>query len=67
MKRIFTLIVGCLLAVLSFAQFGGGSGTESDPYRIYTIEHWNQFTTEYNDPQSVYGDFSGIHLSLIHI
>jgi hypothetical protein len=65
MKRIFTLIVGCLLAVLAFAQFGGGSGTESDPYRIYNIEHWNEFTTEYNDPQSVYGDFSGIHLRLM--
>ncbi len=65
MKRIFALTIGCLMAGLTFAQFGGGSGTESDPYRIYNIEHWNEFTTEYNDPQSVYGDFSGIHLRLM--
>lgn len=54
------------MTVFAFAQFGGGSGTESDPYRIYNIEHWNQFATEYNDPQSVYGDFSGIHLRLMN-
>ena len=66
MKRIFTLIIGCLLALSAFAQFGGGSGTESDPYRIYTIEHWNEFATEYNDSLSVYGDFSGIHLRLMN-
>ena len=65
MKRIFTLTMAVFWAVLAFAQFGGGSGTESDPYRIYTIEHWNEFAAEYNDSLSVYGDFSGIHLRLM--
>ena len=55
------------MTVLTYAQFlGGGAGSESDPYRIYNIEHWNQFALEYNDPQSIYGDFSGIHLRLMN-
>ena len=65
MKRIFILTICCLLAVFAFAQFGGGSGTESDPYRIYNINQWTEFAEEYNNPQSVYGDFSGIHLRLM--
>ncbi|MBQ6276641.1 MAG: T9SS type A sorting domain-containing protein [Bacteroidales bacterium] len=67
MKRIFTLIIGCLMAVLTYAQFlGGGSGTESDPYRIYTLEHWIEFANEFNNEESAYGDFSGIHLRLMN-
>ena len=27
------------MAMLAFAQFGGGTGTESDSYRIYTVAH----------------------------
>lgn len=68
MKKTFVLLLFLLIVPIQFmfAQFlGGGSGTESDPYRIYTIEHWNEFATEYNDSLSVYGDFSGIHLRLM--
>ena len=67
MKKTFVLLLFLLIVPVQFvfAQFGGGTGTESDPYRIYTIEHWNEFAEEYNNPQSVYGDFSGIHLRLM--
>ena len=54
------------MTVFAFAQFGGGSGTESDPYRIYNIEHWNEFANEFNNDESAYGDFSGIHLRLMN-
>ena len=54
------------MTVFAFAQFGGGSGTESDPYRIYTLEHWNEFANEFNNDESAYGDFSGIHLRLMN-
>lgn len=66
-KIIFLFVAFAAYIQPTNAQFlGGGSGTESDPYRIYNIEHWNEFTTEYNDPQSIYGDFSGIHLRLMN-
>ncbi len=67
-KKIILLFVAFATYIQpANAQFlGGGTGTESDPYRIYNIEHWNQFTTEYNDPQSIYGDFSGMHLRLMN-
>ena len=55
------------MTVLTYAQFlGGGTGTESDPYRIYTLEHWNEFANEFNNGESAYGDFSGIHLRLMN-
>jgi len=66
MKNLILTAICIFTYICSFSQFGGGSGTESDPYRIYNIEHWNQFALEYNDPQSIYGDFSGIHLRLMN-
>ena len=39
MKRLVATICVCLMTIFAFAQFGGGSGTESDPYRIYTVAH----------------------------
>ncbi len=66
MKNLLLTAVCIFIYIGTFAQFGGGTGSESDPYRIYNIEHWNEFTTEYNDPQSIYGDFSGIHLRLMN-
>ena len=38
--RSFLITAVCVFTyICSFAQFGGGTGTESDPYRIYTISH----------------------------
>ncbi len=67
MGKTFSLLLFLLIVPIQFmfAQFGGGSGIESDPYRIYNIEQWTEFAEEYNNPQSVYGDFSGIHLRLM--
>ena len=39
MKNIILIVVSIFIYINLFAQFGGGSGTESDPYRIYTISH----------------------------
>ena len=32
-----------------FAQFGGGSGTESDPYKIYTVAHLEEIGDSLNN------------------
>ena len=38
--RSFIITAVCIFTcIYSFAQFGGGAGTEADPYRIYTIAH----------------------------
>ncbi len=38
--RSFIITAVCIFTcIYSFAQFGGGTGTESDPYRLYTIVH----------------------------
>ncbi|MBQ6276171.1 MAG: T9SS type A sorting domain-containing protein [Bacteroidales bacterium] len=66
MRNLILIIICFFIYLESFAQFGGGSGTESDPYRIYTIEHWNEFATEFNNEESTYGDFSGLHLRLMN-
>ncbi|NLA25321.1 MAG: T9SS type A sorting domain-containing protein [Bacteroidales bacterium] len=67
MKKIFLLIALTALYISTFAQFGGGSGTEEDPYRIYTKEHFEEFATENNSMNyEMYGDFSGIHLRLMN-
>ena len=39
MKKFILSAVCVFTYICSFAQFGGGTGTESDPYRIYTIAH----------------------------
>jgi hypothetical protein len=39
---LFALLAVCFLARPAQAQYGGGSGTENDPYLIYTAEQMNQ-------------------------
>ena len=39
MKNLILTAICIFTYICSFAQFGGGLGTESDPYRIYTIAH----------------------------
>ncbi len=39
MRYIILTIVSIFIYINLFAQFGGGTGTESDPYRLYTIVH----------------------------
>ncbi|MCF0205799.1 MAG: hypothetical protein HUK15_00085, partial [Bacteroidales bacterium] len=49
------------------AQFlGGGSGTIDDPYQIWNVDDWNEFAAEFNSEESVYGDFTGIHLRIMN-
>lgn len=68
LQKAFILLLLCnVVTINSFAQFGGGSGTEGDPYRIYTKEHFEEFVNEYNSQNfESYGDFSGIHLRLMN-
>lgn len=60
MKKILTIILCALIGQLSFAQFGGGSGTTTNPYIISTIEHID----ELYDSVMNYNSFTGLHFSL---
>ena len=49
-----TLLISCLLTMVflsmtqgAYAQFGGGSGTETDPYIIETLEHLDDIRGDY--------------------
>lgn len=68
MKRItYTLSLVFILFQDSYAQFlGGGTGTEEAPFRIYTIEHFNQFADTFNIQTSSYGNFTGMHVRLMN-
>ena len=59
MKRAFALLMLALLApVAAWAQtFGGGSGTETDPYLIATTDHMDALASQVNGGNS----FSGTH------
>ncbi len=48
--------------ILIFAQFGGGSGAEVDPYRIYTKEHLE----ELSDSIIAHNSFEGKHFMLMN-
>ena len=39
LKNILLIVTFMLCALFVNAQFGGGTGTESDPYRVYTVAH----------------------------
>ncbi len=57
------LILSILLSTTSaFSQFGGGSGTEEDPYRIYSKEHLE----ELQNSLSITVDYTGTHFSLMN-
>ncbi len=73
MKRPKTLFLAWLLALLAplaaRAQFGGGSGTQIDPYIIRTTSHWLELANNVNNGNGYFReyfrldadlDFSGI-------
>ncbi len=60
MKKILTIILCALIGQVSFAQFGGGSGTATNPYIISTIEH----IEELYDSVMNYNSLTGLHFSL---
>ena len=39
MQKLLLSISIVLISGVAFAQFGGGSGTNIDPYRIFTKSH----------------------------
>ena len=45
---IFVLVV-VLSGIVSAGTYGGGSGTETDPYLIYTAAHMNEIGTHSED------------------
>lgn len=40
-QKLLLLLSILLMQSMAYAQFGGGTGTESDPYRIYTAQQLN--------------------------
>ena len=62
-KRTFAaLLLFALLAPTAvWAQFGGGSGTETDPYIISTTNHMSQLATEVNSNGN---EYSGVYFEL---
>ena len=62
MRSIRLTIVSIFICINLFAQFGGGSGIESDPYRIYTIEHLEEIGDSLNNNNNLYGS----HLRLMN-
>lgn len=62
MKKILLSISIVLFSTTAFAQFGGGSGTEEDPYRIYSKEHLE----ELQNSLSITVDYTGTHFSLMN-
>ena len=62
-KRTFAaLLLFALLAPTAvWAQFGGGSGTETDPYIISTTSHMSQLATEVNSNGNKY---NGVYFEL---
>lgn len=59
--RILAIAVALLLnmpvTVLADSTFGGGSGTEQDPYIIETTQHLRQLATDVNDGNGYEGKF----------
>ena len=71
-KRTFAalLLFALLAPTAAWAQFGGGSGTETNPYIIETTDHWLELAASVNSGNDYYGkhfyllndlDFSGIN------
>jgi len=62
MKKTVVIIFSCFTSIWAFAQFGGGSGTQEDPYRIYTREHLE----ELSDSLNLLNTFTGQHFRLMN-
>jgi len=62
MKKLLLSIIISLISGIVFAQFGGGIGTEEEPYRIYTKEHFE----ELQNNLSITVDYTDTHFSLMN-
>ncbi|HQP04533.1 MAG TPA: T9SS type A sorting domain-containing protein [Bacteroidales bacterium] len=62
MKKLLLSISIVLISGVAFAQFGGGFGTEEDPYRIYTKVHLE----ELSDSLNLLNTFTGKHFRLMN-
>ena len=62
MKKLIITNVCFFLFISTFAQFGGGTGSESDPYRIYTVAHLEEIGDSLNNNNNLYGK----HLRLMN-
>ncbi|MBR6068629.1 MAG: T9SS type A sorting domain-containing protein [Bacteroidales bacterium] len=62
MKNLLLTAICILIYIGTFAQFGGGTGTETDPYRIYTIAHLEEIGDSLNNNNDLYGK----HLRLMN-
>ena len=53
---LLLLLLGLMIAPKAFAQttFGGGSGTQTDPYIISTTNHMHQLATDVNNGTTYY-------------
>ncbi|NLA25219.1 MAG: hypothetical protein GX879_09665, partial [Bacteroidales bacterium] len=63
MKKTSLLITLIALYISSFAQFGGGSGTEEDPFRLYTKEHLEELSDSSYLQQNI---FTGTYFKLMN-
>ena len=64
MKKLFLFIFCAVLSIGARAQFSGsGTGTESDPYRIYTEVHLAQMTNFLNQEGVVFELMKDLDLS----
>lgn len=56
--RIFTTILALFaIAMAAQAQFGGGDGTEGNPYIISTTDHLTELANNVNDENSYHGKY----------
>jgi len=62
MKKLLLFTLSIYLIQVVFAQFGGGSGTNIDPYRIYTKSHME----ELSDSLLLGNSFTGVHFDLMN-
>ena len=62
MKKLILLTALLITVSFSYAQFGGGSGTDIDPYRIYSKSHLE----ELNDSLNLLNTFTGQHFRLMN-
>lgn len=72
-KQVILFVVLNFLIVSTFAQFGGGTGTETDPYQIWNKAHWDELSDSFNIwlSDSTYNTcsdstgFEGVHFRLM--
>ena len=62
-KNITILIVACCLTLPTQAKYGGGSGTEEDPYQIWDVNHMQAIGADANDWDKCFKLMADIDLS----